>query len=401
MTDSQLRSALEAVVIKWVHQVDEVLRQDTDFLLISAFAMAASSSGMSSSVSVASSSGALPGPGGDLHHPKPLEEHEFWKKRRKNLEHIARQLQDKKVRMMCNILEVTESAYFPALAKMRSDVMSAVREARDVIVYLTPLKPLVEAVEAAEFPDVVALLPPLVHCVCILWASCPAYRKPDRIVILFKEITNLLIQQACVFIGTVAFQAETQEPLQKIDTCIRIFKEFRTIFNDYKSKIGNFFGEDQKVIPWEFHPTYAFRRMDQFLARLYNIKEFLKIEKIEFGGPKGKTLNVRMSAIYSEFNEAYTAFSIGTYDCLNPAELEFDHGHDVFRAKVTELEQRLSLIVSHALQESLTAESFFKVIELLGTIVDRAILKAELFSSMPIIFGLLKEELEVAKIVKS
>lgn len=67
MTDSQLKSAIEGVVIKWVHQVDEVLTQDTDDL-------------------------ATPD-----HFPKPLEEITFWTKRRENLTHISNQLKDKKV----------------------------------------------------------------------------------------------------------------------------------------------------------------------------------------------------------------------------------------------------------------------------------------------------------------
>lgn len=68
----------------------------------------------------------------------------------------------------------------------------------------------------------------------------------------------------------------------------------------------------------------------------------------------------------SEFNEAYTAFSIRTYDCLDPAEGAFDEGHLQFRCKVTELEQRLSLIVKHALQESQSPEAYFKVIKSCG-----------------------------------
>ena len=66
----------------------------------------------------------------------------------------------------------------------------------------------------------------------------------------------------------------------------------------------------------------------------------------------------------SEFNEAYTAFSILTYDCLDPAEDAFNEGHQQFKKKVTELEQRLSLIVKNALQESQSPEAYFKVREL-------------------------------------
>lgn len=70
---------------------------------------------------------------------------------------------------------------------------SAVHEARDIMIHLTPLKPMLEEMESMEFQEAPPLIPPLVHCICLLWAHCPDYRKPDRIVTLFREITNLLI----------------------------------------------------------------------------------------------------------------------------------------------------------------------------------------------------------------
>ncbi|ROT70436.1 putative dynein beta chain, ciliary-like [Penaeus vannamei] len=374
MTDSQLKSAIEGVVIKWVHQVDEVLNQDTDDLA------------------------------GPDHFPTPLEEITFWSKRRENFSHIARQLKDKKVMMMSNILEVTESAYYPAFVKMCADVNMAVHEARDIMIHLTPLKPMLEEMESMEFQEAPPLIPPLVHCICLLWAHCPDYRKPDRIVTLFREITNLLIGMGRTFIGTIGFQAETTEPLQKINTCVNVFKTFRDSFEEHRGRVDTYFPEDERPRRWEFHPTHAFARMDQFLSRLANIKEifdiakeFLKIEKVEFGGPKGKVLGASVSAVYSEFNEAYTAFSIRTYDCLDPAEADFDESHRQFKKKVTELEQRLSLIVNHALQESQSPEAYFKVVELLGSILERPIIQAEYTTCLPHLLQLLKQEIETAR----
>ncbi|XP_069187118.1 dynein beta chain, ciliary-like [Procambarus clarkii] len=282
MTDSQLKSAIEGVVIKWVHQVEEVLTQDTEDL-------------------------AAPD-----YFPKPLEEITFWSKRRENLTHISSQLKDKKVRMMSNILEVTESAYYPAFVKMCADVTMgelevyiSVEESRDIMVHLTPLKPLLEGLEGGEFQDTALLIPPLMHCICLLWVSCSAYRKPDRIVTLFKEIANLLISMGRTFIGTVGFQAETTEPLLKINTCVSVLKCFRDSFQEHREKVASYFKEGEKPRRWEFHPNNTFARMDQFLARLANIKEifdvakeFLKIEKVEFGGPKGKVLGANISAVY-------------------------------------------------------------------------------------------------------
>lgn len=88
--------------------------------------------------------------------------------------------------------------------KLEAYSFAAVGEARDIMVHLTPLKPLLEGLESGEFQDAPPILPPLVHCICLLWAACPAYRKPDRIVTLFKEITNLLISMVskCLYAST-------------------------------------------------------------------------------------------------------------------------------------------------------------------------------------------------------
>ncbi|KAB7494342.1 Dynein beta chain, flagellar outer arm [Armadillidium nasatum] len=250
------------------------------------------------------------------------------------------------VGMMSNILEVTESAYYRPFVRMCTDF---------------------EALESAELSEATALLEPLIHCICILWAKCRSFRKPDRIVTLFKEVTNLLISMVRSFIGVVGFQAETQEPLFKIRTSISLIEKYRELFDKHRQKISEYFEEGQDIWTWEFHPKQAFGRLEKFLTRLQEIKnifeiakEFLKIEKIEFGGPKGKVLGTKISAIYSEFNESYTAFSIATYDCLDPEELQFIEGYKQFCNKLKKLEQRLSLVVSQALKKTQTPESFFK-----------------------------------------
>jgi len=52
---------------------------------------------------------------------------------------------------------------------------------------------MLEALSVNELPEAVPLFPPLLHALCILWVHCAPYRRGDRIVTLFQEITNLLI----------------------------------------------------------------------------------------------------------------------------------------------------------------------------------------------------------------
>ena len=84
-----------------------------------------------------------------------------------------------------------------------------------------------------------------------------------------------------------------------------IYFHFRKTFEEYREKVASYFEEGKTPRLWEFHPTHAFSRMNRFLQRLDDIKdifetarEFLKIEKIEFGGPKGKALGGKLSEVF-------------------------------------------------------------------------------------------------------
>ena len=63
----------------------------------------------------------------------------------------------------------------------------------------------------------------------------------------------------------------------------------------------------------------------------------------------------------SEFNEAYSAFSIRTYDVLDPEEAAFGAGFRAWKARVRGLEERLGLVVEAALGAALTPGHFVKV----------------------------------------
>jgi len=53
---------------------------------------------------------------------------------------------------------------------------------------------------------------------------------------------------------------------------------------------------------------------------LQNAVEFMKLEKVEYAGIKGKKLSAQTVAIYDEFNEMYKTFQDVTYDPLDPQD---------------------------------------------------------------------------------
>ena len=56
-----------------------------------------------------------------------------------------------------------------------------------------------------------------------------------------------------------------------------------------------------------------------------NAVEFMKLEKVEYAGIKGRMLSAQTVAIFDEFNETYKAFQDVTYDALDPQETVTAH----------------------------------------------------------------------------
>ena len=77
------KNAIEGIILKWAHQVEEVLAKDSAKVLE------------------------------DGDNPGPLEEIQFWESKRINLESLFEQMKAKTTRHMASILNVTDSAYYP------------------------------------------------------------------------------------------------------------------------------------------------------------------------------------------------------------------------------------------------------------------------------------------------
>ena len=47
--------------------------------------------------------------------------------------------------------------------------------------------------------------------------------------------------------------------------------------------------------------------------------EFMKLEKVELGGVKGKMLSQQVVQVFEEFNEQFKVFTERSYDALDPS----------------------------------------------------------------------------------
>nr|CAD7405000.1 unnamed protein product [Timema poppensis] len=322
---------------------------------------------------------------------------------------------------MAVILEKTDSAYFPCFKTLFRNIVAALAEAKDIVLYLKPLMKHLALLEDTDFSEVTPFLRPLLYTVCLIWAHSCYYCNSSKIIVLLRQICNLLINQAKKFLDPASiFQSDVDEAKQRVQLSLSTLKIFRELFDEYKERLPEFF-TGREPMPWTFHPNIVFERFQSFLDRLNTVQsffntviEFMKLEKVEIGGLKGRILSSRIVAVFAEFNEHISVFACKTYDVLNPEDEAFVQDYVEFQSRIRDLDRRLASVLCQAFDDCCNLESVFKVrclecrslavsglssglIEIVGSVLDRPLIKDEFTGKYKYIVEMLEVELSTTQ----
>ncbi|NXB03113.1 DYH9 protein, partial [Cnemophilus loriae] len=386
LINKSLVHATESAIIDWSHQIQRVLKKESSEPLLQGT------------------------------NPTPKVELEFWKNRCADLEGIYSQLTSRRVRNMVEVLERVQSIYVPAFQNMLVDVEAALSEAQDIDLHLTPLQQPLQDIEAAEFSKVKPLLVPLLHVVCWIWVTSKHYNVPVRIVVLLQEICNLLIQQAVVYLSPEdLLKGEMEESLGKVQTVSDILGAFKEAFEERRESLHVYCEPGQEVRRWDFHTRLVFARLDSFLKRLQMVKGLLstaldlaQLEKIEFGGMRGKALGQQVLDMYEEFQEGYRVFSERTYDCLDlanvvglavPSPQEFERDALDFQQKVEDIDRRLGTVFTQAFNDAPDLQHIFKLLAMFRNLLERPVIAAVAAAKVPVLLSMFSTALDQARLI--
>ena len=124
------------------------------------------------------------------------------------------------------------------------------------------------------------------------------------------------------------------------------------------------------------------------------IQQFMKLDKIEIGNTKGKTLSNSIRTILNEFIQARDQFTAITYDIMDIEKREFDDDFFKFRQRIKELERRLASVLSQSFDDSDTIIGKFKLLESFEGLLSRAIIQDELEKKQINLLELYKNDLK-------
>uniref|UniRef100_A0A8C0HXD6 Dynein axonemal heavy chain 11 n=1 Tax=Balaenoptera musculus TaxID=9771 RepID=A0A8C0HXD6_BALMU len=349
--------AIESVVIKWSHQIQETVEKDLVQPLLNSL------------------------------HSNPQTELDFWMMRRENLACIYDQLQAPIVLKMVKILKNKQSSYFPTLKDIFMAVKNALLEAQDVELYLRPLRRHLQCVQETEFPQTRVLIAPLFHTICLIWSHSTFYNTPVRVIVLLQEFCNLFVDRALAYLlPEDLLRGEIDDSLEKVQVAINILKTFKNCFFNYRKGLASYFTGNKELKPWDFQSHLVFLRFDKFLDRFMKIEdifvtilEFEKLERLEFGGTKGAILNGQIHEMREEFMELCKIFQQSTYDPSDYNNMEFESDYVVFKSKTLDFDRRLGTILCEAFFNCNGLEAAFKLLTVFGNFLEKPVVM-EIFS---------------------
>ncbi|XP_053327234.1 dynein axonemal heavy chain 11-like [Spea bombifrons] len=344
--------SMETLVIQWTHQITDVLKRDSAHKILQG------------------------------EHPGPATELEFWLMQKEDLLGVHSQLQNPEIQKVVGILQSKRSSYYSSFMDLISRAEEAFSEALDIELHLRPLRFYIAHLEESNFADIEGFFRPLFHTFCLIWTHSRYYCYPGRIIVLLQEFCNLLIDRAINFlIPEEIFKMELEEGLERVQQTVKMFHSFKNTFTIYKDKISCQAASNKSIKVWDFPSNLVFFRFDRILERLLYIEDlftaainFLKLEKIEIGGFRGKILSEEIHIMSEESNEIWRLLQESKYDPLDYTDMGFLSDFTKYSHKINDFDHHIARILNLAFEESNGLESAFKILQIFGGLLKRPVI---------------------------
>ncbi|XP_035988269.1 dynein heavy chain 11, axonemal-like, partial [Fundulus heteroclitus] len=357
--DHGLLYSIETLIVQWSGQIWNVLKKDSGMLLLQ----------------------------GD--HPGPNVEIRFWSNQRENLLGIQSQIQSSKVEQIMEILRRVKSSYYNAF--------------KDVCVKVDDDQQL----RREEFFTGGTSTTSSFHTFCLIWSHSQYYCTPQRMVVLLREFSNLIIEKAFAYlIPEELFKMELEEGMERVQISISVLRSFKGLFHTYRQQIPTYYKHEKNTKLWDFPATLIFKRLDCIMERLLMIEDifataldFLKLEKVELGGSRGKILSEMVFSMSEEFHDRWRTLRESKYDPFDYTNDDFVHHHRRFVEQNKDFDQRLGTVLNLAFHHSKNLNSAFKLLKIFGSLLERRRIR-ELFSpNYNILLAMFNQEIDHCQVI--
>lgn len=227
-------------------------------------------------------------------------------------------------------------------------------------------------------------------------------------VVLFKTIHNMLISAASRALDPDSlFQGEPYEILARVEKVIDMLEHYRDQYHIHKAKLKDYEIPNSTPIYWSFRPKDIFERFELFVARLGHVRQilvtaddFMKLERVEIGGLKGRTISRKIQDIYHEFaDKIYKGWRELKFDPLDvdPRHKHFERELRGYTEKTDELELKLAVQFRQAFEDCSNLDQLIKLVHVLGTLLSRPLISKQVGEKLLGLIYLFNNDLDMVK----
>ncbi|KAM7420609.1 hypothetical protein PAMA_015032 [Pampus argenteus] len=193
---------------------------------------------------------------------------------------------------------------------------------------------------------------------------------------------------------------DPEESLQMVKMAIKVFRCFRESYQTQRERLAN----HAKHAPWDFPSAMIFARFNQFLNRMLQLKDLFEImldyqrmEKLEFGGLKGKLYSEHAAQMYREFCNHCHVMKHSENSPLDCNSEDFENQYKDFKLKIVDFECRLASLLCLAFKDCSGLESAFKLLTIVGPFLERGQIRQIFSPNFLLLQQHFREELEKCK----
>eukprot|EP00659_Diplonema_papillatum_P003564 gene3564-5529_t len=325
--------------------------------------------------------------------PSALHEIKFWRQKCDDLRGLEVQLSSPAVLKLLSILKNADSSYYRPFVQLQEELHQSSLEASSNLRFLEPLcdgqdSPfmLLAGHPAVSFDELVEakVFEKILHHIFLLWEYSKYYNTVPRLVVLFREICNDIIESARLFINSSElFQLDAEDASHRLSICLATCTHFKSIYFKVKQRTNS----ASRRGPWKLHNS-IFLRLDRFLERCDDLLDVLEtatlfgrldpeMGRVIVGGTHGAEACSVIGTVYTDFVSLHRDFYDCGIDLLDVEDTRFDDIYTDFRQKTKQLEQKLGTLFVTSLQDSHTLANLFKVVDSFDGFLGRALIHQE------------------------
>lgn len=337
-----------------------------------------------------------------------MAEIEFWEKKAQNLNSIFEQLQGESIRKVLYYLDQSKSTYNLPFAKLCKEVFRARDEANNNTTYLKPLLPIILRFEENDsdcYMQLELMFHPIMRCLLRIWKQSKYYNSIGRLVVFMRMLCNSTIRKSYQFFsGKQVFDCidnnDTKKSAAMMQLIIKSCATLKNVFLEHKAVTLVECPDNA----WNCPNSALFMRLDGFLERCHDILEFSqtfcqfnKLQKIEIGGTKGKTLTNSAQQVHFDFLDAVAMVRGVNYDIMNLDARAFDDDFYEFRTKIKELERRIASVLTQAFDDCSGIQGKLSLLDSFDDILARSIIKNELDKKSSALISAFNDDLHIVQ----